>query len=449
MLNSHVVDQRSVTLECQSLICKILEMILDIQLDSRLSDLLILLKNHMDQSQSHETDGKTPTLDLTADTIKKYLNSILVEDENRVLADLNSSEDQVVKIFFRLMMNEDYDLALSSANLLFRRFSATTELLCVLQHVQILVTKTSVNMYQIVSDKLEKLRKIIYSFSLDPFQKQQNEEAIIETLRLLNSLFTACPRHRSSTLSELSQKERVLSWNDEDVVEALIVEHQQIFLNTKSHLMALRLFQLYESGETEEGKAICELACIFLKKFCTTNDENQQAMFPYFEFFLKRMAFIPSAADLVMEMLRDNRYLCSQIKEEHIRDIIKCVGGDEKNSVFIDILETLIVPQGVPYRKNQISVLKLLIENQHHLVLFNTPDTIALRNEILQREGENHSLIIFHKKVVSLLAKCARGKVHETEVTTQSLYSLMDVFNQLSNPNTPRSIKGLFHLLHG
>lgn len=114
---------------------------------------------------------------------------------------------------------------------------------------------------------------------------------------------------------------------------------------------------------------------------------------------------------------------------------------------FLSILETIIIVNGRPLRRNQNLVMKLLTEKHDLLVLFNDHESARLRNTlILARDHVTNpdSLLSFHMALVDLMVKCCRGKIYEAEIKCQSLYSIHDLYMHLKDPINLRMLKALF-----
>ena len=71
-----------------------------------------------------------------------------------------------------------------------------------------------------------------------------------------------------------------------------------------------------------------------------------------------------------------------------------------------------LLQDGVPLRRNQKLVLKMLLEKQTDaLVLFKDSDGIEQRNSLIKSEDylNPNSLLFFHMKQIDLITTCAKG----------------------------------------
>ncbi|KAL6077190.1 Inositol 1,4,5-trisphosphate receptor type 1, variant 2 [Balamuthia mandrillaris] len=383
--------------------CLILDKFFDCRLDHRLTDLLLILKKKMEAKGNILDTFKPSTLRKISRSVQKY--------------DLANTE--VVPILKELVLCDYPQLSICAANLLARQFSQRAELQKTLGQVQILVTDRNVNTYRIVQEKLDQARLFLSAEKIGVYAQSA-------LTAILTDLASLCVKY-----------------------DTAFHHNQRILRNLDAHKVALQVIHLpLDQHIRTTSKEMLTVAAYFLRVFCKDNAENQTTLFEYLDSLLSMLGNGIQIASTINEIFKNNRPLCSQVTEDQIRKIINAIASGCKYPRYIHVLDTLIMVNGRPLRRNQNLVLKMLMEKQYEtMVLFNDPESIQVRNQLILSHdhwSNPDSLLKFHMAQIELITKCAIGRIYEAEVKCQSLFSIAQLQQQLTDPINLRSIKATF-----
>ena len=428
-------DKTVIVMEIKYIICLILNIICDIRLNQRLNELLIMFKNEI---MKYEKEGgsiredKLFTLRLSKDNsgevdalFKKYTFG---------------KDKKLIEILTDLVLYEYSKLSTIANHLLIRNFSQKEEIKKSVLITQLLVSDESAKTYEIALHQLE----ILKTWRNEPIDKIIQ---CIDHLSKLTILADVGEEQEDSGKANASQSD---AGKGEKMT--YIKPHQRILHNLHGHLIIIEILNysinqhksMHEYGIFELYKT----AFTFLKHFCGENTENQNSLFPYFHIFLKFLTKNVGASYFILELVKENYNIATQISENQIRSIVSAISDAGcKYPHFIEILECLCIlkKQKKTIRKNQNLVLKLILEKQGDtLLLFNNHSDIQKRNQlILEKDHVVHKegLLNYHMKLIDLISKCAKGKIYEAEIKCQSIFSLNDVIRQLIDPDNLHEIK--------
>ena len=459
-------DKTWIVMETKLEICRILEMMCDIRLDLRLTEILYIYKVKVEEeelrkSNDHDPNAYrsavlpansptfTPTkIKLSKESLRrinsrkeivkhtKEVKNISAVDLMKTkiekcfrLLDLNR-RNLLIPVLLDLLHYRYPDLAASAAQLLIRQFFQRSEVKKSLYSVQILISSANVETYQRAKGQVERLQKLT-TFKDSSGERVIQVEELDEIKSLLLDLTSLCSKNDGSENNP---------------------EHQRILANADAHEAVVRMLRIPLSRFPDpDGNGVFMredliTECFtFLAKLCSNHPGNQTILFQHLELFLQFLTVNTVVGVCIKEIFLNNRTLCAQVSETQVRAIVNVIAEGFKYPHFIDILEVVCTQDGVPLRRNQKLVLKMLLEKQSDaLVLFKDQDSQEQRNSLIQNEDylNPNSLLYFHMKQLDLITSCAKGKIYESEAMCQSLFSIGDISQQLNDPNNLRAIKG-------
>ncbi|PIO26195.1 hypothetical protein AB205_0129360 [Aquarana catesbeiana] len=138
-------------------IIEILQFILNVRLDYRISCLLCIFKNEFDESNAQSTDGSDTVTVVPGESMRWGEPP----EENTPL-DLDDDGGRTfLRVLLHLTMHDYPPLVSGALQLLFRHFSQRQEVLQAFKQVQLLVTSQDVDNYKQIKQDLDQLRSIV------------------------------------------------------------------------------------------------------------------------------------------------------------------------------------------------------------------------------------------------------------------------------------------------
>ena len=165
-------------METKSKIIEILQFILDVRLDYRITSLLSILKERVGESEREGNPQRGGIRGIDLERIGEQAEKIFGGDgEEGVILDL---DDMGGKVFLRVLLHlvmHDYPPLVSGAlKLLFRHFSQRQEVLRSFGQVQLLVSDSDVKSYKQIKDDLDDLRLLVEKSELWVYKAVKQED---------------------------------------------------------------------------------------------------------------------------------------------------------------------------------------------------------------------------------------------------------------------------------
>ena len=198
-------------------------------------------------------------------------------------------------------------------------------------------------------------------------------------------------------------------------------ENQRILFNLSAHSAVLNLCQnpFHDIGVEEETN-INTYSFHFLMHLCKNNSKIQTELFEHFDFIASYLERVPRVAELLTELVRNSARNLMLISERQIQNLVNFVASGHRQARFLDCLLACCTLNGSPVRRNQVMVMRLMLEQgKQTLVLFNDPESAAERN-VMIRAGDYrdwHHIINYHIALVDLLTTCCQGRIYESEIS--------------------------------
>lgn len=182
--------------------------------------------------------------------------------------------------------------------------------------------------------------------------------------------------------------------------------------------------------QTSPMTKIHKLCYDFLRAFCVGNPKNQRLLSKFIDFLLEPMTRYPSQLPEIpfalIEVFKDNLELCQNIPEHLIVSIIDMISADSRGlGTYMAFLRCVIAPGGEYLRNSQNLVLRLLMRNRGTLLFLSKKDELEHLTPA--------SISPFNNSIVTLLALCAGGRNHFTELTCQQLLAFDACMNVVCN----------------
>merc|ERR1719447_2175967 len=145
-------------METKAKIIEILQFILDVRLDYRITSLLSILKERVDDSERDtNTNSRAGIRGIDLESIGEQAEKIFGnEAEEGAVLDLDGTGGKVfLRVLLHLVMHDYPPLVSGALKLLFRHFSQRQEVLRSFGQVQLLVSDSDVKSYKQIKDDLD------------------------------------------------------------------------------------------------------------------------------------------------------------------------------------------------------------------------------------------------------------------------------------------------------
>ncbi|KAJ7404849.1 hypothetical protein WISP_143124 [Willisornis vidua] len=448
-------------------IIEILQFILNVRLDYRISCLLCIFKHEFDESNAQmseapsggsnqEVPANVPGA-LDFEHIEEQAEGIfggrkvsLHSEENTPL-DLDDHGGRTfLRVLLHLTMHDYPPLVSGALQLLFRHFSQRQEVLQAFKQVQLLVTSQDVDNYKQIKQDLDQLRSIVEKSELWVYKGQGPDEAM-DTVPGENE-----HKKKEEGHSKSQKPESTSSYNYRVVKEILLrlsklcvqegasgrksrKQQQRLLRNMGAHAVVLELLQIpYEKAEDTRMQEIMKLAHEFLQNFCAGNQQNQALLHKHINLFLN-----PGILEAVtmQHIFMNNFQLCSEINERVVQHFVHCIETHGRNVQYIKFLQTIVKAEGKFIKKCQDMLVNA---GEDVLVFYNDRASFQTLVQMMRSERDRmdeNSPLMYHIHLVELLAVCTEGKNVYTEIKCNSLLPLDDIVRVVTHEDCIPEVK--------
>uniref|UniRef100_A0A8C0AQL0 Inositol 1,4,5-trisphosphate receptor n=1 Tax=Buteo japonicus TaxID=224669 RepID=A0A8C0AQL0_9AVES len=452
-----VENENIVVMETKLKILEILQFILNVRLDYRISYLLSVFKKEFVEvypMQDSAADGTAPAFDSTTaamnlDRIGEHAEAMFGVGKTSSMLEVDDEGGRMfLRVLIHLTMHDYPPLISGSLQLLFKHFSQRQEVLHTFKQVQLLISAQDVENYKVIKSELDKLRTMVEKSELwvdkkgsskgdstvDGNKKEKKEHAADEEV--------IAPGEKSSENYQIVKGilERLNKMCG--VGEQVRKKQQRLLKNMDAHKVMLDLLQIpYEKGDAKMME-ILKFTHQFLQKFCAGNQENQALLHKHLNLFLTPGLL---EAETMQHIFLNNYQLCSEINETVPQHFIHCVATHGRHVQYLDFLHTIIKAEGKYVKKCQDMIMTELTNAGDDVVVFyNDKASLATLLEMMTaaRDGvEENSPLMYHISLVDLLAACAEGKNVYTEIKCTSLLPLEDVVRVVTHEDCITEVK--------
>uniref|UniRef100_A0A668AT64 Inositol 1,4,5-trisphosphate receptor n=1 Tax=Myripristis murdjan TaxID=586833 RepID=A0A668AT64_9TELE len=448
-------------------IIEILQFILNVRLDYRISCLLCIFKREFDESNSQTDLSVAGTSEgpnnmpgaLDFEHIEEQAEGIFGGSEENTPLDLDDHGGRTfLRVLLHLTMHDYPPLVSRALHLLFRHFSQRQEVLQAFKQVQLLVTSQDVENYKQIKSDLDQLRSIVEKSELWVYKRQGPDEGIDAGEGLSTE-----PEHKkgdSGGSDKPKKPESTSSYNYRVVKEILLrlsrlcvqeglsgrkskKQQQRLLRNMGAHAVVLELLQIpYEKGEDVRMQDIMKLAHQFLQNFCAGNQQNQALLHKHINLFLN-----PGILEAItmQHIFMNNFQLCSEINERVVQHFVHCIETHGRNVQYLKFLQTIVKAENKFIKKCQDIVMAELVNaGEDVLVFYNDRASFQTLVQMMRSERDRmdeNSPLMYHIHLVELLAVCTEGKNVYTEIKCNSLLPLDDIVRVVTHEDCIPEVK--------
>ncbi|XP_060018586.1 inositol 1,4,5-trisphosphate receptor type 3 isoform X1 [Lagenorhynchus albirostris] len=452
-------NENIVVMETKLKILEILQFILNVRLDYRISYLLSVFKKEFVEvfpMQDNGADGTAPAFDSA--TANMNLDRIGEQAEAMFGVGRTSSmlevDDEGGRMFLRVLIHltmHDYAPLVSGAlQLLFKHFSQRQEAMHTFEQVQLLISAQDVENYKVIKSELDRLRTMVEKSELWVDKKGSGKGEEVEAGAAKDKKerpadeegFLHPPGEKSSENYQIVKGilERLNKMCG--VGEQMRKKQQRLLKNMDAHKVMLDLLQIpYDKGDAKMME-ILRYTHQFLQKFCAGNTGNQALLHKHLHLFLTPGLL---EAETMQHIFLNNYQLCSEIGEPVLQHFVHLLATHGRHVQYLDFLHTVIKAEGKYVKKCQDMIMTELTNAGDDVVVFyNDKASLAHLLDMMKtaRDGvEDHSPLMYHISLVDLLAACAEGKNVYTEIKCTSLLPLEDVVSVVTHEDCITEVK--------
>uniref|UniRef100_A0AAZ3SUC6 Inositol 1,4,5-trisphosphate receptor n=1 Tax=Oncorhynchus tshawytscha TaxID=74940 RepID=A0AAZ3SUC6_ONCTS len=408
-------------------ILEILQFILNVRLDYRLSFLLSVFKKEFVDVYPMADADATTSMEQAGSAVG---NSILeVDDEGGRM---------FLRVLIHLTMHDYPPLVSGALQLLFKHFSQRQEVLHTFKQVQLLISGQDVDNYKLIKSDLDLLRTMVEKSELwvdkksgsggGEGKKDKNENVEKEQLDKSNENYQKV----REIMDRLNKMCSTGVWK----------KQQRLLKNMGAHKVMLDLLQVSYDQHDTKMQGIIRCTHLFLQKFCMGNLENQVLLHKNLSLFLNPGLM---EAETVQHIFSNNYQLCTEISENVLQHFVHCLATHGRHVQYLNFLHTIIKAEGKYVKKCQDMIMTELTNAGEDVVVFyNDKASFSTMLELMaeSREGvQEHSPLRYHISLVELLSACAEGKNVYTEIKCTSLLPLEDVVRVVTHEDCITEVK--------
>uniref|UniRef100_A0A7N8X3U9 Inositol 1,4,5-trisphosphate receptor n=1 Tax=Mastacembelus armatus TaxID=205130 RepID=A0A7N8X3U9_9TELE len=439
-------------------IIEILQFILNVRLDYRISCLLSIFKREFDESNSQTELSVPGVMEGPNNMPEEQAEGIFGGSEENTPLDLDDHGGRTfLRVLLHLTMHDYPPLVSRALHLLFRHFSQRQEVLQAFKQVQLLVTSQDVENYKQIKSDLDQLRSIVEKSELWVYKRQGPDEGM-DAGEVLSTTKVQYIVHQKK--NKPKKAESTSSYNYRVVKEILLrlsrlcvqeglsgrkskKQQQRLLRNMGAHAVVLELLQIpYEKGEDLRMQDIMKLAHQFLQNFCAGNQQNQALLHKHINLFLN-----PGILEAItmQHIFMNNFQLCSEINERVVQHFVHCIETHGRNVQYLKFLQTIVKAENKFIKKCQDIVMAELVNaGEDVLVFYNDRASFQTLVQMMRSERDRmdeNSPLMYHIHLVELLAVCTEGKNVYTEIKCNSLLPLDDIVRVVTHEDCIPEVK--------
>ncbi|KAK9299760.1 hypothetical protein QLX08_007324 [Tetragonisca angustula] len=455
-------------------IIEILQFILDVRLDYRISCLLSIFKQEFDETERASGDLSLGQKTIDLELIGTQAEGIFGSSEECAALDLDGQGGKTfLRVLLHLAMHDYPPLVSGALHLLFRHFSQRQEVLQAFKQVQLLVSDSDVESYKQIKSDLDVLRQSVEKSELWVYKSKASEEHGNKKKKSKEEEDDgATPRKAPPQLSTSDKKGSAIDLDigpplhsdqaeEYKKIQQILIrmnklciqtiggqikprKHEQRLLrNVGVHTVVLDLLQVpFDTKEDVRMNELMRLAHDFLQNFCLGNQQNQVLLHKQLDLFLNPGI---REAQTVCSIFQDNSTLCNEVSAKVIQHFVHCIETHGKHVQYLKFLQTIVKAENQFIRKCQEMVMQELVQAGEDVLVFYN-DRASFNHFVEMMRSERHRMdesspLKYHVELVKLLACCTMGKNVNTEIKCHSLLPLDDIVVMVSHPDCIPEVK--------
>ncbi|XP_062245333.1 inositol 1,4,5-trisphosphate receptor type 2 [Platichthys flesus] len=443
-------------------IIEILQFILSVRLDYRITYLLSIYKKEFGDKSVIDTSASVAEMPFVMpsepdiDEIATKAESMFAGSSELGAVELDDEGGRTfLRVLIHLIMQDYPPLVSGSLQLIFKHFSQRSEVLQAFKQVQLLVSAQDVENYKQIKTDLDQLRLTVEKSELwvekssvysseDLVVRQGNEENTEEVV--------LSPVQDGDNKPQIDSNKA----NNYNIVKEILlrlsklcflgkksrVQQQRLLKNMGAHTVVLDLLQIPYEKSDEKMNEVMTLAHTFLQNFCRGNPQNQVLLHKHFNLFLTPGLL---EAETMRHIFMSNFQLCNEISDRVVHHFVHCIETHGRHVQYLRFLQTIVKADGKYAKKCQDKVMTELVNGgEDVLVFYNDRSSFSVLLQMMGSERERadeDGALAYHNMLVELLAACTEGKNVYTELKCNSLLPLDDIVKVVTDINCIPEVK--------
>ncbi|CAB1313636.1 unnamed protein product, partial [Coregonus sp. 'balchen'] len=403
-------------------IIEILQFILSVRLDYRITYLLSIYKKEFGDSNLSDSSmslSEFPSMSVSDPDIDEIAAKAETMFAGRSECNAVELDDEGGRTFLRVLIHlimQDYPpLVSGSLQLMFKHFSQRAEVLQAFKQVQLLVSEQDVENYNQIKTDLDQLRLTV-----------EKSELWVEKSGGYGSEDIGDSQGKEQTMEEAG----ILSPVQDGDVKPHIDSNKANNYNIVKEIL-LRLSKLcYPS------KKSCVQQQRLLKNMGAHSVVLDLLQIPY-EKLLE--------AETMRHIFMNNFHLCNEISDRVVHHFVHCIETHGRHVQYLKFLQTIVKADGKYVKKCQDKVMTELVNGgEDVLVFYNDRSSFPVLFQMMccERErGDENGALAYHNTLVELLAVCTEGKNVYTELKCNSLLPLDDIVKVVTHEDCIPEVK--------
>lgn len=469
---------RSYEDKCKIEICQLLHFVLDLRQDFLLSNIVMWFNTkYLDNSfESLESEieslfpsvtvtqkaelksnflninfNKLIKLDLTTKKEPEHVFKAYVSPE---IKDISCLGSEIMTLLLKMFCaNEDYKMKSLVLNLVLRSFNQRAELIrntkklhmiSSIQDTEIFTyTKSSLYTFKQLSEQSELWLKY---WLQSPFFMEKNIEKLENVQKILDKFNIIMYCDTVLNDGNLSPGKLKSFGKDRQMMCYHLNLHKYIIHLLRDGMFTLAdIFDDPKNVKESEGRS--RLIKLFqgcysvLNCMVRKNPKVQSKFFNYLNIFTAFLRIPVGQIELICEIFKDNIELCSQIKDDFVKQFIDLIINEGRQARFLKVFLTIQNPCGTPLPDTQrIVLLNLLNPNTLNFVCYMNRDNSdfdfePIANPPLFSPHYKDEPIIYHSILIEVMKISGQGTsgVYLTEAKCQKIISLSMIFKLLNS----------------
>uniref|UniRef100_A0A8B9M4P3 Inositol 1,4,5-trisphosphate receptor n=1 Tax=Accipiter nisus TaxID=211598 RepID=A0A8B9M4P3_9AVES len=449
-------------------IIEILQFILSVRLDYRISYMLSIYKREFGENNENVDCSTTSPPDTPgiASAIVPDIDEIAAQAETMFAGRKEKNavqlDDEGGRTFLRVLIHlimHDYPPLLSGAlHLLFKHFSQRAEVLQAFKQVQLLVSNQDVDNYKQIKADLDQLRLTVEKSELWVEKSSNYESGEVGDNQTKGGEEPIEESNILSPIQDGTKKPQIDSnkSNNYNIVKEILIrlsklcvqnkkcrnQQQRLLKNMGAHLVVLDLLQIPYEKSDEKMNEVMNLAHTFLQNFCRGNPQNQVLLHKNLSLFLTPGLL---EAETMRHIFMNNYLLCNEISERVVQHFVHCIETHGRHVEYLRFLQTIVKADGKYVKKCQDMVMTELINGGEDVLIFYNDRAsfpVLLQMMCSERDRADESgPLAYHITLVELLAACTEGKNVYTEIKCNSLLPLDDIVRVVTHDDCIPEVK--------
>uniref|UniRef100_A0A803SWF9 Inositol 1,4,5-trisphosphate receptor n=1 Tax=Anolis carolinensis TaxID=28377 RepID=A0A803SWF9_ANOCA len=428
---ANIVESEDVTvMDTKLKIIEILQFILSVRLDYRISYMLSIYKKEFGENNENTDNSLSlPNLFISFGFLcRKEKNAVQLDDEGG---------RTFLRVLIHLIMH-DYPPLLSGAlHLLFKHFSQRAEVLQAFKQVQLLVSNQDVDNYKQIKADLDQLRLTVEKSELWVEKSSSYESGELGESQTKGSDEPNESNNYNIVMEILNRLSKLCVQN-----KKCRNQQQRLLKNMGAHSVVLDLLQIPYEKTDEKMNEIMNLAHLFLQNFCRGNPQNQVLLHKHLTLFLTPGLL---EAETMRHIFTNNYLLCNEISERVVQHFVHSIETHGRHVEYLRFLQTIVKADGKYVKKCQDMVMTELANGGEDVLVFyndraSFPILLQMMCSERERVDESGSLA-YHITLVELLAACTEGKNVYTEIKCNSLLPLDDIVRVVTHDDCIPEVK--------